>query len=241
MRILSTNLLESATVTATNENASKPVENLWDKWRDLPFASTSTSSVITSEWSADQDVNSVGFASSKGTAPTGISVALYDSTDTLLATWTLSVTYSQDVEYFTKLTTVRKAVVTLTGASGFELGVLSIGAYDEINRKAPGQGLDTGLPSVTSLSRGGQVSGRIGTPLKAFSVSLVGLSNSERNVVQSIYDQRQGLLPWFLDIWQSSHDVQVPLYVVFAGVLSVSKTSDYGTLFDVSFDVQEVR
>lgn len=243
MRILADNLLKDATVSATNEDASKPVENLWDKWRDLPFASTSTSSVITAEWTTNQSMNSVAYADVNSDAPTpvDITVALYDSTDTLLATWDLDVSHDQDIEYFTQQTTVRKAVITLSGSSEFELGVLSLGAYDEINRKAPSQSLDTALPSVTTLSRGGQVSGRIGTALKAFSISLLSLSNSERNVIQSIYTERQGLTPWFIDIWQESHDTQVPLYVVFAGDISVTKTSDYGTLFDVSFDVQEVR
>ena len=241
MRILANNLLETATVTATNENASKPVDNLWNKWRDLPFASTSTSSVITAEWDADITVNCVGFADAQSTAPTGISVALYNSSDVLLATWTLSVLYNHDVEYFTQQTTVRKAVITLTGASEFELGVLSIGAYTEINRKAPSQNLGTALPSSMVSSRGGQLSGRLGTPLKSFGISLLGLSFSEKNVLQSVYDVKQGLLPWFLDIWQSSHDVQVPLFVAFAGDLTVSKTADYGALFDVSFDVREVR
>jgi hypothetical protein len=241
MRIIYRNLLPVASVSCTNENASKPVKNLWDKWRDLPFASNSTSSVITAEWTEDQTIDSVAFANAQEAGPTGIFVSLYDSTDASLATWTLFVSYGQDIEYFAQQTTVRKAVITLSGASGFELGILSLGEYVQINKKAPSQGLDTALPSVTTLSRGGQVSGRFGTPLKSFTVSLLGLSDFEFDVIQCVYNEKQGVTPWLLDIWQSSHDVQVPLYVVFASALTVTKTSDYGTLFDVSFDIQEVR
>ena len=237
MRILADNLLRTADLSITNEDGSYPIENVYHRWKKLCFRSSGIESVLTATWGADQVIDSVGILYHD---LTGLSIELYDAADTLLSTWTVNVDSQSNVSYHDKLTTVRKAVVTMSGVTGFYVGVLSLGRHIEILKKAPRQGLDLTTTAQRILSNDGQVSGRLGSVLRSFKVSLTDIDSDEKDLIESVMYENQSITPVILDIWDESHDIQQPLYVVL-GDMTVTKLPDIGGMFDIEFSVQEVN
>ena len=83
MRISYDNLLKTATLTATNENANYPVGNVFHRWQRKTFKATTTS-VITAIL---DDITAITSVIIDYHNLTSCSVAFYNYTDTLIDTW----------------------------------------------------------------------------------------------------------------------------------------------------------
>lgn len=86
MRIAWDNLLKTATLSATNEDANYPVENLYHKWARLKFEAGTTSTVITASFPEARDVSCVGWSYHNIQSASAV---LKDSAGETLDTWNL--------------------------------------------------------------------------------------------------------------------------------------------------------
>jgi len=235
VRIAWDNLLKTATLSATNEDANYPVENLYHKWARLKFEAGTTSTVITASWAADVTVSAIGISYHNLSA---ISVVLKNAAAATLDTWTPPVTYQTDLYVDTAETTVRSVEVTLTSATDLYLGSLFIGAYDQYNKSA-GQDIPLKSTAAVTKSIGGQVAGRTGITLRGGNISIPDLTVAERKQLEDMYDELQEVYPFWLDLWHSSHASFTPVYGHMTSGLRIEKDEWQDTT--ASFDFEEAR
>ena len=119
MRISYENLLKSSTISATNENANYPVENVYHRWQRKTFKATTTS-VITAVL---DDVVSLSSVILDYHNLTSCSVAFYDYADVLIDTWTMDVSYNCSAQYGT-VVDVAKVIFTCESIVDIEIGTM---------------------------------------------------------------------------------------------------------------------
>lgn len=232
MRIAYKNLLKTATLSATNENANYPVENLYHIWKRKLFKATS-SSVITVTLDEISDITAVLIAYHNLTSCT---VDFYDSGDTLLDTWTMDTDNLTDAQYGT-VSSVSYAEVTCASSGDIEIGTLFIGdsiySLIEADQNIPLLSTD-----VVNLSSDRQISGRGGSVTRGGTVTIPLLSASEREEIEDCFYECGLITPFFLDLWDASHDSFKPLYCVFTSNIEVTHAYEGDK---VTFSIQEVN
>lgn len=122
MRILFDNEIFDATLSADTVNANYPVTNLQNESVEKIYMSTTTTAVITATLSATGTVNCAYIGNTNATTAT---LALYDSSDTLLDTITLDT--SRGGCSFTAVDSVSYVLLTLAGSDTIYLGAFGFG------------------------------------------------------------------------------------------------------------------
>ncbi len=233
MRISYNNLLKKAMLIATNQNSNYPVENIFHQWKKKIFKATDLSSEITVNLSEVSDISSVCIAEHNLSA---CSVEFYDSTDTLLDTWTLDTSKRTEAHYGA-ISNVEYAKVYLTSNSLVELGVLFMGdsIYSLIEA-------DTDIPLSSSdnvlASSDRQISGRKGSVTRGGTINIPLLSSDERKDIESCFYECGLITPFFLDLWNSSHEHFEPVYCVFTNDLSIKHNINGD---EISMTIREVN
>jgi hypothetical protein len=235
MKIAYDNLLESATITSTSENANYPVENLYHNWKRKYFQAGDDvlSLTLTLEWSIPQTIEAICIAYHN---LDGATATFYDGSDVVLDTWTISVDYDTDMTYGSQ-TGVYKIELALSAPVTIYLGNLFVGEVIQ-NPKSADQDIPLYSSDVVSSSSDRQIAGRKGSVTRGGSISIPLLTSAERKEIESIFYDRGKIEPFYLDLWDLSHADFEPLYCVFESDIQGSHKEEGDT---VSFDIKEVN
>lgn len=217
MRISYNNLLKNSTIVATNEVANYPATNLYHVWKKKLFKASATTTQITVTFSEISSISSVCLAEHNLTECT---VEFYDTTDTLIDTWTLDTSFKFEAVYG-DISDCKKAIVNATSLSNVEIGLIYIGdsIYSgiEAENSIPLSSNDNVLASTDR-----QISGKRGSSTREASVTIPMLSSDERKEIEACYYSCGLIIPFILDLWNSSHSEFEPVYCVFTSNLDVT-------------------
>jgi len=233
MRLSYLNLLKTASISSTSENANNPIKNIYHNWKKKYFEAESTTTTLTATFDEISDITSVCVAYHNLSACT---VNFYDYSDTLLDTWTLDCTHKTEAQYGS-VSNVSHATFVCTSLDNVQIGTLFIGdsIYSGIEAE---QGLPLSSSDSVSESSDSQVSGRKGSVTRGeVTITIPLLSASERKQIEYAFYECGLITPFFLDLWNSSHDSFEPVYCRFTGM-----TPFHGKTFDsVEMTIKEVN
>lgn len=233
MRLSYLNLLKTATISTDSENANYPLTNVYHNWKKKVFEAEDTSCTITATFDELSDITSVCMAYHNLSS---CSVLFYDSTDTLLDTWVLDCSMETEAQYGSVSSV---AWVEFVCASSYEVQIGSLFIGDSIYT---GMEADQSIPlsstdTVTS-SNDRQISGRQGSVTRSATITIPLLTASERKELEASFYECGLITPFFLDLWNSSHDSFEPLYCVYTGDL---KSTHYEKYDEVEISIQEAN
>jgi hypothetical protein len=232
MRISYDNLLKTATLTATNENANYPIENVYHRWQRKTFKATTTS-VITAVL---DDITAITSVIIDYHNLTSCSVAFYDYADALIDTWTMDCSFNTSAHYGT-VTDVAKVVLTCESIVDIEIGTIFIGdsLYFPIQAN---QDIPLKSSDVVSVSSDRQTSGRKGSVTRAGTITIPLLTSVERKSIEEVFYEMGLIEPFFIDLWDNSHTDFEPVYGTFTSEISVTHLEEGDT---ISFSFEEAN
>ena len=232
MRISYDNLLKTATLTATNENANYPVENIYHRWQRKTFKATTTT-VITAIL---DDVVSLSSVILDYHNLTSCSVAFYDYADALIDTWAMDVSYNCSAQYG-MVADVAKVVFTCESIVDIEIGTIFVGQSLYFPIQA-GQDIPLRSSDVVSTSSDRQTSGRKGSVTRAGTITIPLLTSAERKSIEEVFYEMGLIEPFFIDLWDNSHTDFEPVYGTFTSEISVTHMEEGDT---ISFSFEEAN
>lgn len=222
MRALFTNQAWTATFAAAHEDSNYPITNVRDDYLNRIFKSTANADTIAITFAAATSVDCVYIALTNAAT---ITLRLYNAANALLAT--VSVDASELCETFTAVASVKSAQIDFATGSAALVYVGSIGigaaysfpAFDVDYSPAP---IDN---SVIKESRDGQRLVNKIDLLRAYTLSF--------SVPFATYVAIRDLVnamtrPVFIDLFESSRDVEPVLFGVFDGGLkSIARAQNH--------------
>lgn len=230
MRFLYNNKVKTATLSATNGDGSYPIENVTHKFLQKKFQTTTgtVSSEITIELmeAITSDYIAIGYHNA-----TSGTYALYDSSDSLISTNSLALTYSTDITYYTDEVDVKKIVlnITKTGADPLYIGGISTSKsllflYQNVNP-------DLNLPDrdTTRVTDGGQLIGKQRTPLAVYKSGLRQITEDQKAELEVMKRLIGKVVPIYFDLYSGKHSIAAPLYCTVTSSLDCKKNSYDGT------------
>lgn len=232
MRISYDNLLKTSTITATNENANYPIENVYHRWQRKTFKATTTS-VITAVL---DDVVSLSSVILDYHNLTSCIVAFYDYADVLIDTWTMDVSYNCSAHYGT-VVDVAKVVLTCESIVDIEIGTIFVGQSLYFPIQAD-QDIPLKSSDVVSVSSDRQTSGRKGSVTRAGTITIPLLTSTQRKSIEGVFYEMGLIEPFFIDLWDTSHSDFEPLYGTFTSEISVTHMEEGDT---ISFSFEEAN
>jgi hypothetical protein len=232
MRISYDNLLKTSTISATNENANYPIENVYHRWQRKTFKATTTS-VITAVL---DDVASISSVILDYHNLTSCSVAFYDYADVLIDTWTMDMSYNTSAKYGT-VADVAKVVFACESIVDIEIGTIFVGdsLYFPIQAN---QDIPLKSSDVLSVSSDRQTSGRKGSVTRAGTITIPLLTSTERKSIEGVFYDMGLIEPFFIDLWDNSHTDFEPVYGTFTSEISVTHLEEGDT---ISFSFEEAN
>jgi hypothetical protein len=242
MNITYTNEVKKASLSATDVNNNFPLSNLYHRFLQLPFRSTSiATNTISIEWTEDKTIDSIfiGYHNLQT-----LQIKMYDSGASLLDdSGVLTFTEGVDDAYYpTKQTTVRKIEVillTTVSSSYFEIGNITAGEKLTIDCiETPDFDLEPGGNEDKSTT--GQITGVYSTELEGFSYGLINLTTSEKKLLKKMVVYNGTYKPMWIDIYPDAHIEQPPVYVNLTSGLSFPKQQGK-FLYDTKLNFEECK
>jgi hypothetical protein len=232
MRISYDNLLKTATLTATNENANYPVGNVYHRWQRKTFKATTTT-VITAVL---DDITAITSVILDYHNLTSCTVEFYDYADALIDTWTMDCSFSTSAQYG-EIADVAKVVFTCESIVDIEIGTIFVGQslYFPIQAN---QDIPLKSSDVVSVSSDRQTSGRKGSITRAGTITIPLLTSAERKSIEEVFYEMGLIEPFFIDLWDDSHSDFEPLYGTFTSEISVTHLEEGDT---ISFSFEEAN
>jgi len=241
MRLGAANKLEIATLTATNENLSFPIENIIDFYLELPFKATTDTSLITVITDDPCTVNyvAVGFHNIST-----MEMKFYNILDVLLETLNIPVEEDEFIYYFpSSIPDVKKIEITLTtGATILYVGGIFSCQYYEMPPLARDGLYNIDVRGSSNQSGGGQSSGNRLRALRTFGTFFPIVTNAERKELEEIIARIGIAKPIFLDLFPDEHD---SFPVIYAKLIDpdfgISKRNDAGFAWRLNIKWKEAR
>ena len=245
MRILYDNLLESATLAATNEDANYPVENIHNNSLKIRFQADTNSTVITATLASASTVSTFAFGNHN------ISTVAVQLTDSVAATTTYNYTasdlqFSSDnkkaIIYETAVSDIVEIEYTITSAVATYVGGLYAGQYLQMPEFAINPKIGKKSTGSTQKSRGGVAFDVPGVTLETFSCTFDNGSITDLNAQQAWFAAVQTYKPTWYDRWESD-DPQIfpPLFAQNTNDVSWIKGQE-GLIFDsFRLDLEECK
>ena len=232
MRISYDDLLKTATLTATNENANYPVGNIFHRWQRKTFKATTTT-VITAVL---DDITAISSVLLDYHNLTSCSVAFYDYADALIDTWAMDVSYNCSAQYGT-VVDVAKIIYACESIVDIEIGTIFVGdsLYFPIQAN---QDIPLKSSDVVTTSSDRQTSGRKGSVTRAGTITIPLLTSAERKSIEEVFYEMGLIEPFFIDLWDNSHTDFEPVYGTFTSEISVMHLEEGDT---ISFSFEEAN
>lgn len=213
MKLLYDNKLKAATITATNQNDSFPVSNVTHQFLEKRFQSTTTSSVITILFTADQTISAIGLGFHNLSSG---SYVLKNSGGSTLLSGSLAVAYETDITYFTA-TACRSIELTLTSSSVMYVGGIIADnpiyfEYHNIDPRFDYLGQDS-----SSLTRSGQALGYKTKRLNKYRAVLGHLTLAQKQSLYDMLDTVGNSDTFFADLYDEAHTEARPLFCKLEG------------------------
>jgi len=220
------NLLKTATMTASSEDASYPISNVYHKWKRHVYKSvdTVTSSVITITFNEAKVINSFYMLY---TNVDNVSCVLKDSSGGTLATWTTNPTNGT-------VSDVYSAEITVSAPDTIYIGAMFLGSSIS-NDKTAEQDIPLDSSDVPTFSSDSQVSGRKGSVTRSGKITIPDLSYTQRQALEEAFYECSNIVPFFLDLWEDTPLAFEPLYGVFASGLEITHHPEDGDTIAFSF------
>lgn len=236
MKILYNNLLESATLSATNGNESYPVANILDGFLELKFQAITNTTLVTASWASDQNISSIGMGYHNAASGSYI---LKNSSGTSVLSGALEVAYDTNMTYFTE-TACRSIELTFTTTSSLlYIGGISVGVPFAIDYWNVGPRFDFPNSSSFTALRGGQAIGRPSFIGEKWRATIGEISNTQRAAYKAMI-QTAKWWPCYADLYDTSHSEQRPIYAILEGDDQFTRDS-YSHDYSATIVATEVR
>lgn len=217
MMLLYKNLLFEADLLATNEDTSFPISNVVHKFLMKKFqVNTSfTNSVITCQFLEDKEISSIAIGFHNANTGT---YYLYDSSDVLLSSGSLSLVDTTDMTYFTLVSGVRKVVLDISSSvETLRIGGISVGdplyfPYHNTNPR-----VDFVSDDIVNPTEGGQITGKKKKRLRRYRAVLGTVTQSQFDEFLEVYDEVGNVVPFYYDLYEGLHEKARPIYSVLEG------------------------
>ena len=242
MRTLYNNLLEDATLSATNEDANYPIENVYDTTMRSLFKADTNSSVITATLSEASTVSCFAFGAHN------IDTLTITLTDSSMATTVYTYTASdlkfssaipRKMVYETAVTDVTEIEYDITSVTTLYIGALSAGGYDQWPYFSKAPKLGNKSSGSRYKSKGGVSYSNPGVNLKTFSCTFNANDIDDIGLQETYFDTVQTYVPHWVDRWEDSTDFPV----LFAQLTNnPSHVKGNGLIFDsYRLDLEECK
>jgi len=233
MRILYNNLLETASISVTNEDANYPVENVYDATLRSQFRAGTNSTVITATLAAASTVSTFAFGGHN------IATVAVKLTDSGAATTTYNYTNAdlifdferpQAIKYETAVNDVVEIEYTITSTLETYIGGLSAGQYLQMPFFSINPKIGYQSSGSAQKSRGGVTFNVPGTVLETFSCNFDSNLIANKNAQEAFFKVVQVYKPFWVDRWEESTEFPV-LFAQNTKDVSFTKGAD-GIIFD---------
>ena len=225
------NALRRAVLTTTNYDPNYPIVNIHSIWKRIVYQSDVgiINVTITAVFNSNEIVRSFFLLNSNVYSTV---MRFYNAGNSLLTTWSFG-----GMAYHGEAVICRKVVMELIAPTTLYAGGMFIGDSVYCKKTA-----DQDLPMVSTdqptFSSDSQVSGRHGSVTRGGTITIPFLSYAERQALEKAFIYCGNITPFYLDLWQDSHNAFKPLYGVFTSNLNVQHEPEGDT---VSFEFKEVN
>ena len=204
MRVLFDNLIYDATLTANNANGSYPVTNLIAAAVKKIYKSTSTSSEITIAFDDAKTIDSFYLAYTNATS---ITMSLYNSSDSLL--YSTTITTDKLGKVFTPIDNVSYIVVNLGSSETLYIGTVGVGK--SYTMPDPDNGIVT-KPidnSTREFSTGGQLFINRIPVRKTFDTTISNILVDDYNAIFALWANLKH--PAWVDVYEETSGIINPM------------------------------
>jgi hypothetical protein len=208
LKFLSNNLIDSATLTASTENAQYPVSNINDPRRTKTFRSTSNSDNIVIDFGSAEEIDHFAIVDNwqNGFGVTSITIE-GNGTDSWGApafstTATLDTTFGVSIKAFASAQTYRFWRIVLTSTLGYcEIANMFLGKATQITTNGLAYGWqyrNNDLSRKSSNRYGQRFVDDIGTQKFLSNLQFQVMDKDEIDLVLSVYDRNREVKPFFV-------------------------------------------
>jgi len=208
LKFLSNNLVDSAVITASTENAQYPVTNLNDDRRTKTYRSTSNSDNIVLDFGTSEECNYFAIVDNwqNGFGITSVTIEA-NGTDSwgapaFTTTATLDQTFGVSIKQFSSSQTYRFWRIVLTSTLGYcELSKIFIGKSTEILTNGVGYNWNyknKDLSKVTTNRYGQRFIDDIGTQKELNNLQFQVMDKDEMDKIFEVYDNNRTVKPFFV-------------------------------------------
>ena len=210
MKILFTNEIKDATLTALDQNENYPASNLSSVFAKLKYKGAGYSDTITATFDDNVSANSFFYTFTNASS---MELRLYSNASALLDTITVDCTYDSGAEYFADYTNVRRIEIDIASpvAEDVYLGGIALGMADTF--PFPLAKFDNDLidNSSKTSSADGQTSYLHIKPLTSYSLQFTNVKRTEYHTLIEKFEKVGGGHIW-ADITEDNHAVYRPMY-----------------------------
>ena len=243
MRILYDNLLEAASLSATNEDANYPVERVYNTTLRSQFRAGTNSTVITATLAAASTVSTFAFGAHNidtleiKVTDSGASTTTYNYTNSDLI---FSAEQPQAIKYVTPVADVEEIEYTITSTLELYIGGLSAGQYLQMPYFSINPKIGYKSSGSAQKSRGGVTFNVPGTVVETFSCNFDSNLIANKNAQEAWFKAVQVYVPHWVDRWEESTEFAA-LFAQNTKDVSFTKGAD-GIIFDAfRLDLEECK
>jgi hypothetical protein len=236
MKILFDNIVLDSVLSSINASLNYSASNLQDQILYKRYQSSIDIDTITIAFSEDLDVSVFYYGLTNATS---LVLRLYDSSDVLLHTETISSpNLVTDAVYFTSVFAASAEIDIVGSATGVYLGGVALGVSEEFPDPDGEWPEDFEDNSFVTTSPEGQSLQNYVEPLRIHNFRFTDLTRDRMNDIMDLYRLTGIGLPIWFDPFEDNHDFMMPLYAAFTRPIRSTKN---GRRYNFSIAIKEAR
>ena len=210
MKVLFTNELKDATITALTPNANFPASNLNHVFAKLKYKGEGYSDTITATLPDNVTANCFYYTYTNAES---MEVRLYSNASVLLETITVDCTYSSGAEFFDTHDDVRWIEIDIAAPVSDDVYLGGIAIGEALDFPLPLATFDKQLVDNSSKteSTDGQTSRSYIEPLTVYSMQFTNVKRTDYHEIIELF-KAVGIGHLWVDITEDNHSVYQPLY-----------------------------